>query len=155
MTLNRTIKTVLYRTIHRNKKSVEQIADEMGISSSYLYRAGLPTDESGVKFPVEHITPLIRATKDNSILEHLAMLNGFILVKVPKYKNSKVDEIDMVDEYQEATTKALRSLREFLNKPDARNYELVEAALREVMSRSASAQRYVDKRMAGQIEMEL
>ena len=155
MNRQQTIKTVLYQTIHRNKKSVEQIADEMGISSSYLYRAGLPTDESGVKFPVEHITPLIRATRNNSILEHLASLNGFILVKVPKYKNSKSEEIDMVDEYQEATTKALRALKEFLNKPDLITYNAVDTALQDVMSKSASAQRYVDKRMAGQIEMEL
>lgn len=152
---NRTIKTTLYQTIHRNKKSVEQIADEMGISASYLYRAGLPTDESGVKFPVEHITPLVKATKDNSILEHLASLNGCILVKVPHYINSKSDEIDMVDEYQDATTKALRALKEFLNKPDAVHYEAVQTALQTVMSKSATAQRYVDKRMSGQIEMEL
>lgn len=152
---NRTIKTTLYQTIHRNKKSVEQIADEMGISASYLYRAGLPTDESGVKFPVEHITPLVKATKDNSILEHLAYLNGFILVKVPRYKNSKADEIDLVDEYQDVTTKALRALKEFLNKPDADNYENVQKALQKVMSKSATAQGYVGKRMAGQIEMDL
>lgn len=155
MNRQQTIKTVLYQTIHRSKKSVEQIADEMGISASYLYRAGLPVDESGVKFPVEHLTPLVKATKNPAILEHLASLNGYILVKVPKYRDSKRDEIDMVDEYQEATTKALRSLKEFFNNPDMNTYQNVDAALKEVMSRSASAQGYVDKRMSGQIEMEL
>jgi hypothetical protein len=154
MNRQQTIKTVLYQTIHRSKKSVEQIADEMGISASYLYRAGLPVDESGVKFPVEHLTPLVKATKNPAILEHLASLNGYILVKVPN-TGQQEDEIDMVDEYQEATTKALRSLKEFFNNPDMNTYQNVDAALKEVMSKSASAQRYVGKRMSGQIEMEL
>lgn len=47
MAQNKPIKTILYETIHRNKKSVEQIADEIGISANYLYRA-VPTFEQKV-----------------------------------------------------------------------------------------------------------
>ena len=36
------LKSFLYKTIHRNPKTVNQLADETGISASYLYRAGAP-----------------------------------------------------------------------------------------------------------------
>ena len=75
------IKSILYETIHRNKKTVEQIADEIGISANYLYRSGLPLEESGVKFPVDYLTPLMKTTKNYRILEHIAYLCGFLLVK--------------------------------------------------------------------------
>ncbi|MCU7494730.1 MAG: hypothetical protein HF314_12185 [Ignavibacteria bacterium] len=149
------IKTILYQTIHRNKKPVAQIADETGISSSYLYRAGLPVDQSGVKFPVEKLIPLMKSTNDYSLLEHISKICGFLLVRVPKVKPSKGTTIDIVDNYQESTTKALRALKEFFNSPDKDKYLAVDQALQEVMERSASAQKYCKKNFEGQFELEL
>lgn len=59
----KSIKTILYETSHRNKKSVDQIADEIGISANYLYRVGLPLDESGVKFPLDYLIHATRCLK--------------------------------------------------------------------------------------------
>lgn len=150
-----TIKNILYETIHRNKKSVPQIADEMGISANYLYRAGLPLDESGVKFPVEYLIPLMKTTKNYSILKHLARLCGFILVKEPRFKGHRGDEIDLVDAYQELTTKAVRHLKEFLSKPTFENYHQTIESLNAVMEKSAQARKYADKKARGQLELDL
>ena len=57
------IKDVLHSTVHENVKPVKVIADEIGISSNYLYRAALPDDESGVKFPIQFLI------RQNSILQ--------------------------------------------------------------------------------------
>lgn len=149
-----TLKNILYKTIHRNKKSVPQIADEMGISANYLYRAGLPLDESGVKFPVEYLIPLMKTTKDYSILRHLAGLCGFILIKEPRFRGHRGDDIDLVDEYQEATTKALRALKTFLSEPTFEHYQQTISSLETVMEKSAQAKKYAHKKARGQLELD-
>jgi len=149
------IKTILYETIHRNAKPVAQIADETGISASYLYRAGLPVDESGVKFPLDYLLPLMKSTKNYAILKHLAQISGFLLVKVPRVKMHKGDDLELLNGYQEVTIASFRALKSFLNEPTAANYDAVAIALRQVMEESASAQKYSAKVFAGQLEMEL
>jgi hypothetical protein len=152
---NSTLKTLLYTTIHRNKKSVAQIADETGISTNYLYRAGLPLEESGVKFPVDYLLPLMNSTKDFSVLKHLANLSGFVLIKIPKLCRNKAEEIELVDEYQQATINAVRLLKDFLNTPNSLNYQKASDALMEVMTKSAYAKKVADKTASGQLELDL
>ena len=151
----RTIKSLLYETIHRSKKQVAQIADESGISANYLYRAGLPLDESGVKFPVEYLVALMKATKNYSLLKHLAGLCGFVLVKEPRYKGYKGDEIDLVNEYQDATTAAVRSLKLFLEQPGMKTYQLAKESLDKVMEQTVGAKKYAHKKASGQLEFDL
>ncbi|MBX2976445.1 MAG: hypothetical protein KF721_09940 [Ignavibacteriaceae bacterium] len=148
------LKSELYKTVHRNKKSIQQIADETGISANYLYRSGLPLENSGVKFPIEYLIPLMKSTSDYSILNHLSKVCGFLLVKMPRYKNTKVDDIEIVDQYQNATVSTLKKLKDFLNEPTAENYQAVDNALQDVMSKSVTAQKYCDKKLVGQIELE-
>lgn len=155
MAHSKSIKTILYETIHRNKKSVEQIADEIGISANYLYRAGLPLDESGVKFPIEYLVPLMKTTKNYRIFEHIAYLCGFLLVKEPRAGIKGLDMTELVNEYQECTINAVRCLKKFLDKPTQANYESVIDALQVVMTKSAEAKRYCNKHYSGQLEMEL
>lgn len=150
-----TIKNLLYETIHRSKKPVEQIADEMGISANYLYRAGMPLDGSGVKFPLEYLVPLMKTTKNYNILKHLARLCGFILVREPRFKGHKGDEIDLVDEYQHTATKAVHALKLFLNEPTFERYQKATEALNEILEQSARAQRYCHKKAKGQLELDL
>jgi len=40
-----TLTEYLYSTIHRNKKPLKLIAEEIGVSDSYLTRAALPDQE--------------------------------------------------------------------------------------------------------------
>lgn len=155
MAQNKPIKTILYETIHRNKKSVEQIADEIGISANYLYRAGLPLDESGVKFPLDYLVPLMKATGNYAILEKIAWICGFLLVKEPKVKIPKIEEAELIADYQDATTLAVRCLKKFLDKPNEEHFNEVIDALQLVMTKSAEAKKYCNKHYSGQLEMEL
>jgi len=149
------IKDVLYQTIHENKKPVKQIADEIGISSNYLYRSALPDDESGVKFPLQNLIPLMKATNDYALLRHIAKVSGYIVIKMPKMKADKNEEIDIVDNYQGVALKALNALRVFFAEPTSINYNAVDKALLEVMEKSVSAQKYAEKKLIGQLEMEI
>ncbi len=153
-----TLKSFLYETVHRANKTVAELSDETGISTSYLYRACLPIEEkhgSGVKFPVDYLIPLMNATKNYSILNHIAKRCGFLLVKIPRFKNLKLDGIGMLNEYQEATTKAVRDMKEFLDNPNAINFQKVDESLRTVMERSVQSQKYCEKAVVGQIELDL
>jgi len=155
MAHSKSIKTILYETIHRNKKSVEQIADEIGISTNYLYRAGLPLEESGVKFPLEYLIPLMKATGNYAILEQIASICGFLLIKEPRVKIPRIESIELINEYQDITTYAVRILKKFLDKPTQENYEEVLNALQIVMTKSAEAKKYCNKHFEGQMEFEL
>ena len=76
------LKKWIYQTVHRSRFSVEELADAIGCSSSLLYRSANPNDP-GARFPLERLLPLMNATRDFSILQHLASRAGFVLFRIP------------------------------------------------------------------------
>lgn len=147
-----TIKELLYQTAHRNKKPVKQIADETGISDNYLYRATTP-GESGVKFPIEYLIPLMKSTNDYSILSHLCNLCGYIMVKQPRFKALKGETTDIMSDYQGATVEALTAMKKFFEMPTRTNKDELDKALIKVMEETAASQKYSDKYYDGQPEL--
>lgn len=89
-----TLKDALHRTIHRKDKSVAQIAEEIGISENYLYRAALPDQDngpectSGVRFPLSKLVPLIRATADFQVLDVVEHALGRVSFPIPQHHMS-------------------------------------------------------------------
>ena len=84
-----TLNNALYRTIHKNKKSLELIAEEMDMSVSYLTRSALPdTSEnpngSGCRFPLKKLPALVRVTEDFQVLDHLEHSVGRVAFRLPK-----------------------------------------------------------------------
>lgn len=152
---NNSIKSCLYETIHRNKKSVAQLADETGISSNYLYRSALPTDESGVRFPLDYLLPLMKATGNFSVLKHIANLCGFILIPFPRFKQNKKEKNEMIAEYQDSTVTATKKLIAFFNDPTEENFKDSSKALHEVLEKSCSAKQIIEKEFKGQMELYL
>ena len=88
---------ILYETIHRNKdRSLKLIAEEIGVSQSYLTRAALPDQDEeegvlGVDFPLNKLVPLIKATNDYSVLDSLEASVGRVAVAMPKGESSLHD----------------------------------------------------------------
>jgi hypothetical protein len=83
-----TLRDSLYNTIHRNKKPLKLIAEEIGISENYLTRAALPEPEetetgSGCRFPLKKLVPLIMATNDFSVLDVIEHSLGRFGVLLP------------------------------------------------------------------------
>ncbi len=84
-----TLKDCLYRTIHRNRKPLKALAEELGISENYLSRAALPDSEesetgTGCRFPLKKLIPLIRATGDYSTLDYIERSLGRVAVALPE-----------------------------------------------------------------------
>jgi len=104
------LKKVLYRTIHRKKESVDEIADVIGCSSSLLYRCANPNDRQA-RFPVEKVLPLMKAVNDFSILKHLAARSGFILYKLPS--EIKPNDNGDLNRFQSLFADTFRALLDF------------------------------------------
>ncbi len=151
--MTESLKTLLYQTIHRNAKSAAQLADETGISYSYLCRAGLPTDESGVKFPLEHLIPLMKASNDYSVLKHLNSVCGFMSFRVPRGFTDKLDEAEAVSKYQKLSAEAVSCIIEFFKSPSQKNLKACTNALQDVMEYEATLQRRIKN--FRQLELEL
>jgi hypothetical protein len=86
--LMKTVKECLYDTIHRNKKPLKLIAEEIGVSENYLTRSALPDLEdsetgTGCRFPLKKLIPLIRATGDYSVLDSIEHSLGRFGVLLP------------------------------------------------------------------------
>lgn len=71
-----TLKDCLYQTIHRTKKPLKLIAEEIGMSENYLYRSALPDPDetengTGCRFPLKKLIPLVRCTGDFALLDFI------------------------------------------------------------------------------------
>lgn len=97
------LKTQIYMTIRASKKSVEQIADEVGCSASLLYRYGLD-GESGAEFPLKRLIPLMQATGDTRILRHLNARSGLATVSQPRVRKLKLKDPQVINEIQQNFT---------------------------------------------------
>jgi len=104
----RSLAKTVYLTVHQAKYSVEELADRVGCSASMLYRASNPEDQE-VDIKLRWLIPLMEATKDYRLLRHLASRLGFILVKIPRARRMKPEELAkhnaVLAEYQLALAK--------------------------------------------------
>jgi hypothetical protein len=146
------LKILFYKTIHRNAKSAEQIADEIGISYSYLCRFGL-SEDSGADCPTKFLIPLMKSAGDYSILRHIATLCGFLLVKAPRGLRDKLEEAEAINKYNYLCTQASRLLIEFFKSPSPKLLSETNDALQDVMEYSATLSRRIKD--FNQMEMEL
>ena len=141
-----TMKEVLWETIHNGKakKTVDQLADEIGCSKSYLYRGALPYDEdggSGCRFPLDFLLPVMLAQKDYSVLHHLAHDTGHLLVRISRGKALKPEGLN---EFQKTFTKAFGLLLKFFDDPGAHDKQEVMEQLYKLMSETEGYRKAVE-----------
>lgn len=99
-----TLDEALYNTIHRNDKPLKAIAEEIGMSASYLTRSALPDNEdsetgSGCRFPLKKLISLIRATGNFSVIDFVEHALGRVAFKLPVCRGEK----DIVRQAMKAT----------------------------------------------------
>ena len=79
------------------KTSPKEIASELGISLSLVYKWSQPPEEegqgSGSKNPLDRATELIRLTRDMRIIQWLCHQSGGFYVKNPKTADDRVREV--------------------------------------------------------------
>lgn len=118
----KTVKESLYDTIHRNKKPLKLIAEEIGVSENYLTRSALPDLEdsetgTGCRFPLKKLVPLIRATGDYSVLDAIEGSLGRFGVALPPFAPTPTADICMMTlkvtaEYSETVRAVYQALQD-------------------------------------------
>ncbi len=136
------LKTTLYLTVHGSKLSVPEIADRLGISASYLYRCCLE-GESGVRFPIELLLPLMQATNDYRLLEHLNARAGRISVRLPRVRRLKLRDPRAVNQIQQHFNAVMAAVLKFFDDPDPELLPEVEGGLHEHMCETAALKKAV------------
>jgi hypothetical protein len=138
----RDLKSTLYTTVHGSKKSVEQIADEIGVSPSYLYRACLE-GESGCRFPLDLLIPLMNATGDYSLLEHLNARCERITVSMPRVARLKAKDPQAINEIGRSFNEVMGQVLEFFEKPVMGRIAAIEEGLHKHLCEVAALKRAV------------
>lgn len=147
------VKRNIQEIFYGKGKSLSEIAEAVGKSSSYLSRIAAEHEELPIDISI--VRNAMKFTKNYSALETLAWDCGFILVKVPKVSASKGDKNDIIEDYQTAMAEAVSSLIKYFKTPSQNNYKNAIAALNEAIKKSASNKIYVEKDYNGQLEMEI
>jgi len=136
------LKSELYITVHSARKSVPELADEIGVSTSLLYRYAIE-GESGADLPLRRLIPLMRATNDFRVLRHLAARCGFVLVKLPRVAKLKKPDAHSVNEITRKFHQVMAEVLKFFEAPDREQIPRIESALHEHLCEVASLRRAV------------
>jgi hypothetical protein len=78
-----TLKDSLYEVVHNPTKPIKVLADELGISYSYLANAANPNLED-FNFQLRHLIPLIKSTGNFAVLDFIENALGRVALSLPK-----------------------------------------------------------------------
>lgn len=145
------IKMEEHKLIHGKGKTVYDCADHVNRSYSYLCRIASPTEDQ--PFPIEVAVPLMKFKKDFSLLQTIAWECGFVLVKLPKTIMPKIEESEMIQDYQSTLNQTVTSLINCVKNPSARDCEHCVHRLKETVEKSLSIKKYVEKKCSKQEEL--
>ncbi|MBA7678156.1 hypothetical protein ES703_86428 [subsurface metagenome] len=104
-----TIEEWLHRIIVRNPGiTVDELAEELGVRPNDLYEWGNINQPR--RFPLSLLLPLMRATKNTNIIEHLAAQMGMVIFKIRKRSKSRLESAEDIQEYLQQSAKVLKSI---------------------------------------------
>lgn len=101
-TMTRTLKEVLHDLLQASPVRMKVLAENIGVSYSYLANAGNP-DLPDFQFQLRYIIPLIHLTNDYQVLDYIEAACGRVAIPVP---NKDID-LDTV------STELCRTIKEF------------------------------------------
>jgi hypothetical protein len=140
----------LHATVHRSRKTPEEIADDIGISYSMLCRMVLDGD-SGATFDLRRYIPLLRATKNYRTLKYLANHFGFLLVKAPRGRKSKTGNGALMNDFQKTAAEIVRLFLNFTERPDEAGKRETIAAIVDHMEQGAGLKVRVERYRQGDL----
>jgi hypothetical protein len=77
------LRDALHQNIHESGVPIKRLADDIGISYSYLANAGNPNLED-FHFQLRHLVPLMKATGNLAVLDYLEHSMGRVAFCIPE-----------------------------------------------------------------------
>lgn len=154
----RTLREAIQLTFEegRKSKSMEEIGEDVSACPNLLYRWNKDEDSSSfADLQLRRLKALMESTGSLAILDYFDRKFNRIAFTIPKLGMSKMEEGEMIEDYQTSTINCVAALRKFLSNPNTKNFNSVENTLIDVMKKSARVKKYCERRSAGQLEMEL
>jgi hypothetical protein len=136
------LKAAIHRTVHESKKSVDEIAWACKVSPSYVYRACLQ-GESGCRFPLDLLIPLMQVTEDRRILDHLNARCGRVTTSMPRVGRLKKKDPQVINEIHRNFNAVMAAVLGFFEDPDRTKIPEIEAALHRHLCEVAALKRTV------------
>lgn len=78
-----TLRDALHDNIHNSSLPIKQLADDLGISYSYLANAGNPNLET-FDFQLKRLLPLMKATGNTAVLDYFEHAMGRVAFRIPQ-----------------------------------------------------------------------
>lgn len=150
-----TFEYLLYETAHRSEKTIPTIAGELGISSSYLYRACLPEGPSKAKLPSALLLPLMKITSNFSIAKFMALQGNIGTYDLPQMPAHTKEKSAFIFEFQLAFIDVQKLLMEYFNAPTDDKIPSIQQAIDKILGFTLAAKHIIEKENLGQMEMHL
>jgi len=137
--------TLVYQLIHRGQKDIEELAELLGVSTNYLYKMGLP-EENGSHSPIglRRLIAIMKAQKDDSIARYMAQRFGAMFVKLPRVARNRMQQSEMVADYQKTASEAVQMMIDYINNPTSQE---LRARLIGLMLKMAEKSVAIQKRL--------
>jgi hypothetical protein len=135
------------------KKSMAQLADELGKDDSMFYRMCNAADD-GARFPAELLIPLMLATKDFSILEHIARRTGHLVIEIRKLRIKANGAVEVREVLHQSFVDAMGALGRFFKEPTPEKKTETLAAIDKFLGDGIAARRQVERWEQPELELD-
>lgn len=145
-----TLRDALHETVHNGGVPMKRLADQLGISYSYLANAANPNLDD-FNFQLRHLMPLINATGSYAVLDHLENACGRVAFCLPQAGKDHLEITQGLLELVGRMGDLSHKMREILadSQVDGHEYKLVEPVffglLQEIAGLMASTAQAVRK----------
>ena len=148
------IEEIVFNTAHHapNGKNIKSIAGDCGAGYNYFSRMVNPTDEQ-CNLPVSKIIPLMKSTDDYTLLKHLAMHTGYLVVPMPRGLRKGTDPKMPINEYAMQANAMVSKLFKFIQSPTEELRKELDEDIRKHMGDTENIRRRVKHTNLRQMEL--
>lgn len=111
-----TLRQALYQLVHQSTLTVEQQADQLGLSPSYIYNAANPNLDDAFHYQLRHLIPHTKLTGNPCVVNFIEQQLGRVAVPVVQqmelYRpaSMRIDLLGVATEFGEAAAALKKAL---------------------------------------------
>jgi hypothetical protein len=137
---------LIYELIHRNKLSIDDLAEVLGVSSNYIYKMGLNEDSPSFSdIGVRRLIAIMKAQGDDRIVRYMCQRFGGVFVRLPRVAKDKSESAEMIAYYQESVTNTIKLMIDYFRNPSPNARAVLINMLDDVTAKTVGIRKRVEK----------